>query len=74
MKIAGITLPGLAALAVSVTLLWGCLIAERILEQRAVREQARALHEIELLRHRRSAEPVADPLPRFPNPRPRTVG
>ena len=74
MTIAKITVPGLAALGVSVAMLWGCLIAERTLVRRAVLEQARVLHEIELLRQKQRAEPVADPLPRIPRRRNATAG
>lgn len=68
MTIAKITGPGLAALAVSVSLLWGCLITERTLTQRAWREQARVLHELELLRQRQRSEPVAIPEHHFSHP------
>jgi len=72
MTIAKITGPGLAALSVSVALLWGCVIAERALVRRSALEQARVLHEIRLLRERH-AEPAADPQPHFFRPRRRSA-
>lgn len=69
MTIAKITGPGLAALAVSVSLLWGCLIAERTLTQRAWREQARVLHELQIMRQRQHDQPVAIPQFRRSYPR-----
>ncbi len=69
MTIAKITGPGLAALGVSVSLLWGCLITERILTERAWHEQARVLRELELLRQRQRDQPVAIPQPHLSHPR-----
>ena len=63
MTVAKITTPGLAAMGICVAMLWSCLIGERVLTQRAAREQARILHEIHLLRQRQSEQPVDVPLP-----------
>jgi hypothetical protein len=62
--IARITTPGLAAMGLSVALLWGCLIGEQVLVRQATLERAQALHDIELLRRRQRSEPVS--LPRLP--------
>ena len=66
MPVARITTPGLAAIGVSVLLLWGCLIGERLLIRSAMREEAQVLHEMHLLRQRQRSEPAADPMPRRP--------
>ena len=65
MSIAKITGPGLAAMAVSVALLWGCWIAEQVLWQRAAQEQVRVLRDMQLLRQRQNSEPTSAPIPRF---------
>jgi len=58
-----ITRQGLSAMTLSVALLWGCVIGERVLWHRASAGQARALHDIELLRHRCRQQPVSTPVP-----------
>ena len=68
MTIAKITMPGLTAMGLSVAFLWGCLIGEHVLVQRAARQQAGALHDIRLLRQRLRAEPARAPVPRLPHP------
>jgi hypothetical protein len=62
-KIGTITRPGLAGMAVSVALLWGCLIGEHIIMRHAYLEQARALYHLKQLRRQRQAEPVSTPIP-----------
>ena len=54
MPIAKITGQGLAAMALSVALLWACFITERLTMQRASVEQARILLEIRQMRHTNS--------------------
>ena len=66
MTIARITTPGLAAMGLSVALLWSCLIGEQVLVRQATLEKAQVLRDIELLRRHRAA-PVS--VPRLP-PRP----
>ena len=68
MTIARITAPGLAAMGVSVALLWSCLIGERVLLRNAAGQQARVLHEINLLRQKQRSEPVSAPGPQRPGP------
>jgi hypothetical protein len=64
MPIAKITGQGLAAMALSVALLWGCVIADSLLERRAFAERARVLHELQLLQQRYThPEPVSVPIP-----------
>ena len=67
MTIARITTPGLAAMGVSVTLLWSCLIGERVLMRNAAHEQTRLLHEMNLLRQKQRSEPASAPLPVRPH-------
>ena len=68
MPVAGITGRGLTAIAVAVVLLWGCLIAERLIVRHANLEAARAVRAIRLLQKGRRTEPVSVPL-RPPRPR-----
>jgi len=66
MPIAKITGPGLAAMACSVALLWGCLIADGVLERRVSAQRAEVLRELHRLRDTRpepAPEPVSVPLP-----------
>lgn len=65
--IARITTPGLTAMAASVALLWGCLIGERVILQRAVTERNQVLREMRVLRERQRAEPTTDPVPLLPH-------
>jgi hypothetical protein len=67
MSIAKITGPGLAAIAVSVALLWGSVIGERVMVRRALTERAQVLREIERLKHRQHSEPASLPSLRTPH-------
>jgi hypothetical protein len=69
MPIAKITGQGLAAMTLSVALLWGCVIADGVLERRASDERARVLYELRLMQRSTRPEPVSVPLtvtPRAP--------
>lgn len=70
MPLAKITGQGLRAIAVSVALLWLCIIGEHILLRHAVAQRARVLREIEQLQRRPRPIPVIAPMParlhRFP--------
>jgi len=69
MPIAKITGQGLAAIALSVALLWACFIAERVTVRRARIEQAQVMRDLrDLQRQRRGTEPAASPLPQVPRP------
>ncbi|HJT87122.1 MAG TPA: hypothetical protein VJ732_04685 [Bryobacteraceae bacterium] len=68
MSIAKITRPGLAGIGVSVAFLWGCLIGEHIMVQRAISRSTQALRELELLRQRQFSRPVSAPEPPLPRP------
>jgi len=63
MPIAKITGQGLAAIALSVALLWGCLIGERVMMRQAVLERARVMQQVFRGQRRRHTEPVAAPSP-----------
>jgi len=57
-----ITGPGLYAIGLSVALLWGCLISERLITRDAVRERTRVVRELEQMRLERQATPVSVPI------------
>jgi hypothetical protein len=59
MPIVKITGQGLSAIALSVALLWGLCVEERILMRRVCAERARVLRDLERLQH--SAPPPAAP-------------
>jgi len=73
MTVFGVTRHGLAGMAISVALLWGCLLSERMIVRHAAVEQARALRTIQSLRDRQ-ALPVSSPIPRIPHPARPKVG
>ena len=50
-------------MAASVALLWGCLIGERVMLQRAVAERNQVMREMRLLRDQQRSEPTAAPVP-----------
>jgi hypothetical protein len=64
MPIAKITGPGLAAIGISVALLWGCVIGQRMMVERAFTERARVMHDVQLLPRKQPPEPVSSPLKR----------
>lgn len=59
MPLVKITKPGLAAIALSVALLWGCLFGQRAMMQTALRERAEVMRQ--LVRERQQTRPVAVP-------------
>jgi uncharacterized membrane protein len=61
MRLAQITRQGLAAIALSVALLWICVLAEHAMMQRAVQERAQVMRQV--VRSRQRAEPVGAPAP-----------
>ena len=66
MPIAKITGQGLAAIGLSVALLWGCVLGESVMVRRALTERAHVLRDIELLQRRQRSEPVSLPSHRIP--------
>ena len=70
MPIAKITGQGLAAIAVSVAILWGCLIGQRVMLREAYAERVRVMREVRLLQRRQQPVPVSLPAPhRMPRAR-----
>ncbi len=70
MPIAKITGQGLAAIALSVALLWTCLLGERMIVHHATARQAQLLRELQQLQRNHRNEPVSVPAPTRPhNPR-----
>ena len=68
MSAAKITTPGLTAMGLSVALLWGCFIGEQAIRRSATMEQARILHEMNLLRQTVRPQPVFTPIPGHSRP------
>jgi hypothetical protein len=62
MPIVKITGQGLSAIALSVALLWGCVVEERIMNDRIAAQRARVLRDLEKLQ--RTSQPASAPLPR----------
>jgi hypothetical protein len=62
MAIAKITREGLVSIAVLVALLWGCILAERILTHHTTMETYRVLRQIRYLKFKRNIEPASRPL------------
>jgi len=65
MPIVKITGQGLSAIALSVALLWGCLIGERVILRNANAERIRTLRDLDE-RQRRRPIPVSAPAPVAP--------
>lgn len=63
MPIARITGKGLSAIAVSVALLWGCLIAERVTRQQADATRLQVMQELRQLQRRSSPVPIPVSVP-----------
>jgi hypothetical protein len=63
MTIAKITGPGLAAIAGSVALLWGCVIGEQVQRRDAFQERDRVVREVKLMQRRPQSVPVSAPSP-----------
>ena len=62
MPIVKITGEGLAAIAISVSLLWGCLIGERIITRDATQERTKIVRELQQLRNERPVTPASAPV------------
>ncbi|HEX3743299.1 MAG TPA: hypothetical protein VHW09_05205 [Bryobacteraceae bacterium] len=68
MPIVKITGQGLFAIGLSVALLWGCLIGERVLLHHASSRRMRVLHQIHELQHQPRPTPATAPAPRAARP------
>ena len=67
MPIIKITGQGLLTIAVSVALLWGCIIGERLTARRAFSERAKVLRDISRMQRRQRTQPVSAPAPFIPH-------
>lgn len=67
MPIVKITGQGLSAIALSVALLWGCLIGQRVIERRAFAERALVLRDLKRMQRGPRSRPVSAPLPQTPH-------
>ena len=74
MPIARITGQGLAAIALSVSLLWACFIGERLMVRQALDQRALLMRELQQLRRDHRAEPVSAPVPHSEHSNRLTVG
>jgi hypothetical protein len=74
MPIARITGQGLAAIALSVALLWACFIGERLMVRQTLARRSQLMRELHQLQRDRRAEPVSAPAPNSPHPTHATVG
>ena len=74
MPLAKITGQGLAAITVSVALLWSCVIGERIIVRHATARNAQLMRELRELQRNHRTEPVSVPAPHPSHPTRITVG
>ena len=63
MPIAKITGQGLAAIALSVVLLWACFIGERLIRHDANARTTQVLREIRRMQRENRAQPASAPVP-----------
>jgi hypothetical protein len=61
MPIAKITGQGLAAIALSVALLWACLIGERMLVSQTLAQRAQVMRELHQMQREHGTQPVSTP-------------
>jgi hypothetical protein len=74
MPIAKITGQGLAAIALSVALLWACFIGERLLVRHTLDQRAQLMRELHQMQRDHRAQPVSAPSHRGMHPTRITVG
>jgi hypothetical protein len=74
MPIAKITGQGLAAIALSVALLWACFIGERLLVRETLQRQAQVMRELHQMQRDHRTEPVSAPVPHTQHPSRITLG
>ncbi len=61
MAIAKITREGLVSIAVLVAILWGCILAERILTRNTTIETYRVMRQLRYMKFKRHIEPASRP-------------
>ena len=59
MRLAQITRPGLAAIALSVAVLWGCVVANHLTMRQALAERAQVMRQV--VRSRQRMQPAGTP-------------
>ena len=64
MGLAKISGAGLSSIAVSVAILWGCILGEHLIVRRANREFSQAMTQIRQLQLKKQTEPASLPTPR----------
>jgi len=74
MPIAKITGQGLAAIGLSVALLWACLIGERVILDRSYAARAEVMRELRRMQMRQRVQPASAPAPVRPHRNPVTLG
>jgi len=74
MPIAKITGQGLAAIALSVALLWGIFIGERVLVRQTLEQRTLVMRELQEMQRGHRTEPVSTPVPLPGHPLRVTVG
>ena len=65
MPIVRITGQGLAAIALSVTVLWACFIGERLIVHHALARRAQVMRELHQMQRDHGTQPVSAPAPAF---------
>jgi len=63
MPIAKITGQGLAAIALSVCVLWSCVLVEQFRHRSAVSERARVVREVRQMQRQHRSDPASAPSP-----------
>jgi hypothetical protein len=63
MPIVRITGQGLAAIALSVALLWACFIGERLMVRQAIAQRVQLMQELRQMQRDHRAQPVSAPAP-----------
>ena len=63
MPIVRITGQGLAAIALSVALLWACFIGERLMVRHSLAQRAQLMRELHQMQREHRAQPVSAPTP-----------
>ena len=74
MAIVQISGHGLKAIAVAVLLLWGCIIAEKLMLRKANIEVRSALRDLKSMRIRKGSQRVSVPAPKVNRPTRPTLG
>ncbi len=67
MPVAKISGQGLAAIGLSVALLWGCILVERVQREDAIVERVRVMREVRRMQGPVRQIPVSDPSPLAPH-------